>query len=407
MRAIWASLPLVFLAAVCFAMLYPDLYELPFKITLLSEIQRIFVAKLIFLLTSVGLFTVFITYFLTKKHHQRLSTALSHMATNKPFNQADLQDFKALEAIDTYLKTFIQTQSTLQKTLNQNNDDIEKARLFSEGLNLETGNQRSYLEKIALTLQAMTLSTDSIVAAVNEQNEIVKKTQNIFVEFNQGIQDLFSNIGLVNEKFESTLVLAQRGGDIVKRSVESLNNINKSAKEIDVISQIINDISDRTNLLSLNATIEAARAGKHGSGFAVVADEISKLADQSSQSVQKITDLIEKNIKFSTAGQSLASEARAGFQAIQDSIGEMNETLQATNELIAAEKAQINNLMSQISNIENESRDIQTAIERHALESQNILDSVQVITETTNSITVGIKTIFEMLSDMQADQPSS
>ena len=50
----------------------------------------------------------------------------------------------------------------------------------------------------------------------------------------------------------------------------------------------------KTNLLSLNASIEAARAGTAGAGFSVVAEEIGKLADNSSQTVDKIQEFTGK-----------------------------------------------------------------------------------------------------------------
>ena len=74
-----------------------------------------------------------------------------------------------------------------------------------------------------------------------------------------------------------------------------MNEISATSREMAGILGIINEISDRINLLSLNASIEAARAGEYGRGFAVVADEISKLAEQTASSVKEIAALIKQS----------------------------------------------------------------------------------------------------------------
>lgn len=66
----------------------------------------------------------------------------------------------------------------------------------------------------------------------------------------------------------------------------------KAVEKINALTQTIMEISSQTSLLALNASIEAARAGDAGRGFAVVATEIGGLADQTTQAVANINDII-------------------------------------------------------------------------------------------------------------------
>lgn len=78
----------------------------------------------------------------------------------------------------------------------------------------------------------------------------------------------------------------------VKEKSEQAIEESKAVDKINALTQTIMEISSQTSLLALNAAIEAARAGEAGRGFAVVATEIGGLADQTSQAITNIDEIV-------------------------------------------------------------------------------------------------------------------
>ncbi|HCM17245.1 MAG TPA: hypothetical protein DHW84_03270, partial [Firmicutes bacterium] len=87
---------------------------------------------------------------------------------------------------------------------------------------------------------------------------------------------------------QETLVGLQQVGAHMGELSAGTQKIKETSFKISEILSFMDNLVQRTNLLSLNANIEAARAGEAGKGFLVVAEEIGRLAEQTNQGSKDI-----------------------------------------------------------------------------------------------------------------------
>ncbi len=135
-----------------------------------------------------------------------------------------------------------------------------------------------------------------------------------------------------NQLVMSASAVAEQGGQVVSKVVQTMDTINASATRIVDIISVIDGIAFQTNILALNAAVEAARAGEQGRGFAVVASEVRNLAQRSAGAAKEIKELINASVDSINAGSALVAEAGATMDKVVESVSRVTQIMGAITE---------------------------------------------------------------------------
>lgn len=294
---------------------------------------------------------------------------------------------------------------------------------------VEDGN--AHIEQLQTRLDNFQMATEEVTKSVNAISEGVTDTaENMEYQttMTQQIQDVIDN--LIDVK-DSTVEATKRAVSSVQMGVEIIDNLKERSDEINVsnenvtrvsmelcdkivsaeeITQIIYQISSQTNLLALNASIEAARAGEQGRGFAVVANEIRKLADDTRNSIDSITELLRGITELANhtsnlvrrSVESVDEQAKYieavddSFQAISGVVDELHDCMeqldQLSNNLDASNNAIIDGLANQ-----------QAASEEIAANAQSSAELCETNLEELNGFIVELNEVAKIIGDLNKE----
>ncbi|MBI3892685.1 MAG: hypothetical protein HY303_14280, partial [Candidatus Wallbacteria bacterium] len=202
---------------------------------------------------------------------------------------------------------------------------------------------RSLSLQIGSAVQHVQSSSAELQTAANQQAAGAREQATAMNEISTTISELLATGRQIAESARRVAQIAgetagaSRDGDLtVARSRESIEGIKRQvdqitshmldlgarSQQIGGILDVIDELSEQTNILAINASIEAAGAGESGKRFAVVADEIRKLADRvggSTKEIRRLVDEVRSAVNTTVmATEGGAKAVDAGTRQFQD-----------------------------------------------------------------------------------------
>ena len=368
-------------------------------------------------LTIVVIISIVILILLLKNIKSSVDTILAgsrHIASGDLRSKIELDGDDEFAHIAHQFNTMVESMQKMIRKIKTTASDVAGS---SEELTANANQSAQVTQNVA---QSIT----EVAEAAEKQLQIIDTSRVTVQEFQRGLEEAITNQRRAREQTQATAEKAAEGNAFVQTTVEQMNSIARTvqqtgeivsklgerSKEIGNIVEIISNISGQTNLLALNAAIEAARAGEHGRGFAVVAEEVRKLAEESQNASQQISELIrsiqeetdravasmDEGLREAETGKENVTATGETFSLILSMVEDVKTASLAVSKRVLELRENMNSIIEGMGAVDNSAKGIGS-------ESQNVSAATEEQAAGMEEIASSSRSLADMATDLQSE----
>jgi methyl-accepting chemotaxis protein len=299
----------------------------------------------------------------------------------------------ATQAMQTLENVLGQVDSVMNQVANSNLSGRISAKALGQ-LDSLTKNMNSSLEALSNAMRLVNRNAQLVATSANEtstaigqisdgaQNQMhsIADVLNAVKQTSESVTDVAKHTNQASQQSKDAILLMDQGMQKMNDMIQVVNSIAINSEKISKITETIEGIANKTNLLSLNAAIEAARAGEHGKGFSVVAEEVGKLASNSAQSSQEIAQLVQQAVHDARLAVTTAESVSEGMYSIQTKTTETDMMLASISAALEQQSSSVSQISHNVGGLDRIARSNAAAAEEitaTVIELAQIADSTR------------------------------
>ncbi len=233
--------------------------------------------------------------------------------------------------------------------------------------------QASTIQETASTSKEIAATASRIAEGAQEVTNIARRTSDAAQDGKNYLKNTTEGMELINDR--------------VKTVSQRILELGEQSQQIGGVIDIINEISEQTNMLALNAAIEAVGAGESGRRFSVVAAEVRRLANRTLEATRVVSEMIERIQDLTNTTVMLNEEEIKAVAAGVEAVSQLGE--------------KFTHILDMVDSTTRAASEITLSTQQQSTASEQMVTSVMEVNEVAVSVEKGAKDIESAMKDLK------